>query len=211
MVKSIIFDVDGTLVDTREDIWIAVNHVLKNFGKSELTLETVTSYLGKGVKVLIEKSTGYETGTTEHYKAVDQFNKYYEEHITDNSKLFPGVKELLSYLSDRILCISTNKPIDLAYTILENLQVRSYFKEVYGGGSFKKLKPDPSSIKAVMEKYNLEPDEVILVGDSNVDIETAANAGIKAYAVTYGYTDKDDFRWYPEKFLEDILELKEYI
>ena len=211
MVRLIIYDLDGTLIDSRADIANAVNWTLAEFGLGELPEETVTGFVGGGVKNLIEQSLK-ETGGNPLpplEKAVKMFRKRYGEHLLDRTRLYPAVPGVLEFFKERMQAVMTNKPEGFSRTLLKGLGIDSYFFRVLGGdGGFPK-KPAPEPLLEILKSAGVPADEAVLVGDSATDVETGRNAGVKTITVTCGFGSRREIEnARPDFILEDLEELK---
>lgn len=195
----LVFDLDGTLVDSAPDISASLRRVLERMGRAPISHDRVVLAIGSGVKKLIER-----TAAPPHEPVVDAFMKEYGEHLLDQTKLFPGVAETLARLPGRKIVLS-NKPERMSRSVVEGLGIARHFEGVYGGDSFAARKPDPAAFRAAVG----EARDVLLVGDSGVDAETARNGGARFCAVSYGYVkpgelDGADYRI--DRF-EELLDL----
>lgn len=186
-MKLFVFDLDGTLVDTKENIALAANHTLTTIGLSEISLETIASFVGDGSKRLLERCLDYHgVNTPEMYsRAWDILFKYYYENVEKCTQLYPNVIEVLQSLSEHRCAVLTNKPQEMADKLLKYLQVDHYFCEVIGGKDPEKLKPNPQTLLYLMEKYPAE--QTVMIGDSKVDIQVAKNADVPSIAFTHGF------------------------
>ncbi len=207
MKRLIIYDLDGTLVDTREDIACAANDMLKKLGGSPLTTAAVAAFVGKGLHALIRGCL-----KTEDPKKIEQGSKiyraYYAEHMLDHSKLYPGAVEFLEYFKLRKQAVITNKPNPYSREILEALGIARYFIEIVAGDSDYPKKPDPAAVLSVMKREKVNPSSTLFVGDSAIDIETARNAGISAAVVTHGFSHRDELQSKrPDALVKDFFEL----
>ena len=210
--KLIIFDLDGTIVDSKEDIAISVNHALKENGLPALPEDKIYSFVGNGVDFLLEKSLG--KSKMEHFDNVkNTFMTYYEEHLLDNSKLFEGIMTVLDHFKgEKKMVILSNKPTHLCAKITKGLEIESYFEEIHGAESFEALKPDPIGVKTLYKKYEVLQEECIVVGDAPQDINAAKNAGVKMAAVTYGFHSENRLKKEnPDLLLDTIEALINYI
>lgn len=211
-VELIIFDLDGTLVDSRKDIINAVNFTLKNIGLKTKSASEISSYVGTGVEDLIRKSLG---GNQEALfkKALSVFENYYRQHSVDNTILYPNVVETLKYFRDKRKVIITNKRYELAILPLKALKIYGYFEDIKGGDDMDCMKPDSCPLDRMMRGFKIEDKtRAIIVGDMDIDVLAGKNAGIMTCAVTYGIGKKEDIlKAKPDYIIDDILQLKEII
>ena len=183
MTRLAIFDLDGTLVDSREDLFRAVEHALVSLGLPPRTLEEVTGFVGEGAARLVARSVAPNDHLLE--PALAAWRAHYAAHLLDHTLLYPGVASAL--VSARCaLAVHTNKPGDMARRILEGLGVLERFAAVVGGDDGPR-KPDPAGTLALMTRLDAAPEGTVFIGDSRVDCETAAAAGIRFVAVTWGF------------------------
>jgi phosphoglycolate phosphatase len=189
-IKLIIFDLDGTLVDTSRDITNALNHALTSHGLNSLTVKETKRLVGEGITRLVEKIIG-ENKAEEREEIIKKFLAYYEEHLVDFSYSYPDVKETLKTLKGYKKAVISNKRESLSKRVLENLDLLRYFDMVVGSDTTPERKPSPVPILYVLEHFHFQPDEAVIVGDSNFDIEAGKNAGVKTVAVTYGFREKE--------------------
>jgi phosphoglycolate phosphatase len=200
-VDLLIFDLDGTLIDSKLDLAHSVNATRRFLGMEPLEHDTVYSYVGNGAPVLIRRALGPEASEAEVAKALDYFLAYYREHMLDYTTLYPGVKETLDRFlaEDRKMAVLTNKPVRISQAIVDGLGIGPHFFRVYGGNSFEFKKPNPIGVAALLAEAKSTPDRALMVGDSGVDIQTARNGGIPCCGVTYGFqpesleVDRPDF------------------
>jgi phosphoglycolate phosphatase len=185
----LIFDLDGTLVDSRLDLANAVNATLVHMGMERLANERVYSYVGNGAPVLIRRALGEQATEQEVQEALEYFLEFYREHDLDHTVLYPGVKESLDRLHDagKRMAVLTNKPVAMSKAIVEGLGTGRYFFRVYGGNSFEFKKPNPIGIATLMAECGIGPEASLMIGDSSVDVHTARNAGIRCCGVSYGF------------------------
>jgi phosphoglycolate phosphatase len=185
----LIFDLDGTLIDSRLDLANSVNATRDHLGMPPISNETVYTYVGNGVQVLIKRALG--EGASDQDLAVAQqfFLDYYRKHMLDFTTLYPGTSEALARLSSSgmQLAVLTNKPVRFSQAIVEGLGVGPYFRQVYGGNSFEQKKPNPMGIEALMIECQADRASTIMIGDSSVDVLTARNASVQAWGVSYGF------------------------
>lgn len=195
-----IFDLDGTLVDSKKDLTSSVNHVRKSFGFSPLTEDEIAGFIGDGAQMLIQRALGSEVSEPEVQSGLQLFLSYYREHMLDESVLYPGVAETLERLSDCPLAVLTNKPIRFSRTMLEGLGILGYFAAVYGGNSFEKKKPDPIGIFQILKDTHARLDATWMIGDSAVDVLTGKSAGVATCGVLWGYA-AETFKQTPPDFM----------
>jgi phosphoglycolate phosphatase len=198
-INLVIFDLDGTLVDTRVDINIALNHALATIGLPGISVEKTVGYVGEGVRKLIEKAladagagaSGANIGILPLVDLIqpvmDSFLAYYASHISDNSYAYPGVVETLDALKNRKKVVATNKKDDLTEKLLDSLGLSRHFDLVLGPEKVSAKKPSPAPLIKAMDTLGCLPAETIMVGDSAFDLEAAERAGIKTVFAAYGY------------------------
>jgi phosphoglycolate phosphatase len=185
----LIFDLDGTLIDSRLDLAHAVNATRAHMGMTQLDFERVYSYVGNGAPVLIRRALGEQATELEVEEALEFFLEYYREHALDCTKLYPGVKESLERLeaAGKRMAVLTNKPVRMSKAIVEGLGVAGHFFRVYGGNSFDFKKPHPIGVETLMGEAGVDRERTVMVGDSAVDVNTAINARVRSCGVTYGF------------------------
>lgn len=185
--QLIIFDFDGTLVDTASDIAFHANEILKEFGLGQRPIEAVKKAVGRGVHELL-KDLGIIANEKRLEQAVASFKRRYWESPVIHTRPYPGVREMLSGpLKNIRKTIVTNKPYGLTVKILQALSLESYFETVIGLDLQYPAKPDPASVRFVMDRWNTDTTKTLFIGDSAVDAETSENAGIDFGWVDYGY------------------------
>jgi phosphoglycolate phosphatase len=188
-MNLLIFDLDGTLIDSRLDLAHAVNATRSHMGMTPLEHERVYSYVGNGAPVLIRRALGEAATEAQVQEALEFFLEYYREHYLDYTTLYPGVQESLDRLraAGKRMAVLTNKPVRISKAILDGLAVGAHFFQVYGGNSFDFKKPHPIGVETLMREAGVAQDRTLMIGDSSVDVQTAINAGIKSCGVTYGF------------------------
>ena len=186
MNHCIIFDLDGTLVDSLADLTAAVNYMRDEYGLTELPAETVRGYIGDGVKALIRRSI--QDSICDFEGALEKMSSYYREHLADRTRCFPGVKSGLAELTANgfVLGVWTNKNEQPARHILSKLDISKYFDFVIGGDSGYALKPAPEGARAIMKEFNSSEETTFILGDHYTDLEAGRNAGIKPF---YAHAD----------------------
>ncbi|MBI5368229.1 MAG: HAD-IA family hydrolase [Planctomycetes bacterium] len=184
---AVLFDLDGTLIDSRADIAAAVNHTLVALGRAELPLERVQSYIGDGVRVLMERAFA-DADAALIDRAIAVWRPWYLEHCLDGTRLYPGVRELLDALTGLPLGVVSNKPAAPSERILAGLGVRDRFGAVLGGDSAPTRKPDPGPLLLAAEQLGCgaRRGAVLMVGDSRNDVEAARRAGFASCGVLWG-------------------------
>jgi phosphoglycolate phosphatase len=219
-LKLLIFDLDGTLVDSRLDLANSVNAMLRHYRKPELPSEVIASYIGNGAPVLVRRSLGDPDDEGFVQEALLYFMAYYREHKLDTTYVYDGIFESLDAIrasrnglaqvggdqsvadissgqglaesarrkgvGDLKMAVLSNKPVGPSKGIVDALGLGRYFFQVYGGNSFHTKKPDPAGVQALLSEAGAQPEETAIIGDSDVDIITARNAGIYSVGVTYG-------------------------
>jgi phosphoglycolate phosphatase len=190
--KLLIFDLDGTLIDSREDLANSINAMLIHFGKKELPHEVIASYIGDGAPMLVRRSLGDPDDENFVQDAVLYFMGWYREHKLDHTYVYDGVKEALAAIQKSRngeplkMAVLSNKPVGPSRAIVEALGLGPYFFQVYGGNSFHTKKPDPAGVQILLEEAGVQPEETVIIGDSDIDVLTARNSGIYSVGVTYG-------------------------
>lgn len=206
-VRVLVFDLDGTLIDSKLDLVLSVNAMMREMGRAELAHETIASYVGNGAPVLIKRALGEHTNEGDCARALDYFLRYYREHMMDNTVAYPGVKQGLEALRSFPMAVLTNKPVRISRLILEGLGLAKYFRCIYGGNSFERKKPDPLGMLTVLRELNAEPREAMMVGDSGVDIQTARNSATWACGVSYGFAAPEFAQYPPDTIIDSLTDL----
>lgn len=210
-VDFILFDLDGTLVDSKKDIAKAVNFTLKEIGFKEKSDSEISSYIGRGVGNLISKSTGTKQDVFLK-RALSIFEEYHRKHCTDNSVLYPNVKKILEYFKDKKKIIVTNRNYDLALPVLKTLGIYNYFEDIIGGDDIGCMKPSSCPLDKTIYRFDISKEKAIMVGDMDIDVLAGKRAGIITCAVTYGIGKKKDIvKTKPDFIINDIIKLKNII
>ena len=191
---AIVFDLDGTLVESAPDLAATTNVLLKRRGRRQIELEELRSMVGKGARVMIEKAfaaTGEPATEAETNEMIPEFLEYYGEHVSDLTLPFPGVIDALETLRAQgcRLGVCTNKFESLSNKLLIALNMDHYFDAVLGGDTLKVRKPNPEHVLETIRRLGGTSDHAVMVGDSNNDIDAAKAGGVASIAVTFGYTD----------------------
>ncbi len=210
-IDYIFFDVDGTLVDSRKDIVNAMNYALKKLGVNSRPEHEIVSYIGTGVKDLVRKSLGPRNiALTE--EGVKIFSDYYTKHATDETKIYPHVKEILDYFKNKRKFVLTNRYSQFADITLNGVGIRKYFEDILGGDDENCLKPSACVVDRALPRLKIDKAKSMIVGDMAIDIQTGKNSGIKSCWVTYGLGKFEDVKALkPDYIVDDILELKNII
>lgn len=206
-VRAIVFDLDGTLIDSKDDLILSVNATLAELKRPELPNEQIASYIGHGAPILLRRALGDGATDEECRRALEFFLAYYETHKMDHTAVYPGVREGLAQLDGFSLAVLTNKPVRITHRILEELELTNIFHPIYGGNSFSTKKPDPMGMKTILSELGVAPRQGVLIGDSEVDVQTARNAGCLAGTVTYGFGVHQLDMFPPDFFLNSLVEL----
>ena len=206
-IRALIFDLDGTLIDSKSDLIQSVNAMLRELGRGELAAETISGYIGHGAPKLVARALGEGCTDAERDGALEFFLKHYEIHKLDTTKAYLGVPETLEELRSWPMAVLTNKPVRISVRILEGLGLARYFKAIYGGNSFDTKKPDPWGARTIIREMRAVADETMMVGDSDVDVQTARNAGTMAAVVNYGFGTHDKQSCPADIYLEQFREL----
>jgi len=190
-VRAFVFDLDGTLIDSKMDLVNSVNAMLRETRRAELPANLIASYVGHGAPQLIASALGPGSSEEERREGLAIFLKHYNEKKLEKTRAYPGVAEGLRALDGTPMAVLSNKPTRLSMEILEGLGLARYFRAVYGGDSFETKKPDPRGVLAILKQLGVPPEEAAMVGDSDVDVQTARNAGMLAVGVSYGFGQHD--------------------
>jgi len=198
-LKLLVFDLDGTLIDSAQDLCNSVNATLNHFGRDPLPDAQIAGFIGNGAMMLVRRAIDAGGAARANEQFVEQayafFLDYYREHKLDFTYAYDGVLEALAALrtvhdqpgaTTRAMAVLTNKPVRPARAICEALGLAPYFLNIYGGNSFTTKKPDPEGLNALMLEAEARPDETVMIGDSEVDIQTARNAGAWSIGCTFG-------------------------
>lgn len=208
-IRLLIFDLDGTLIDSRLDLIHSVNAMLRHVGRPELADDVIASYVGDGAPVLVRRALfgqerlgqegngvgqeGSGQDETLFKSALDYFLAYYRLHKLDHTTVYDGIPEVLAGLAHasngarRLMAVLSNKPVRPSQDIVQALGLGDYFMRVYGGNSFATKKPDPLGARTLLEETGVAPEQAMMIGDSGVDVLTGRNAGLWTCGVMYGF------------------------
>jgi phosphoglycolate phosphatase len=211
-IKLILFDLDGTLIDSERDLADSVNAMLRHFERKELPLEVIGTYIGDGAPMLIRRALGDPAHASFVQEALNYFLLYYREHKLDNTRPYDGISQALQQIASfdslaRKMAVLTNKPVRASRDILAGLGLSQHFFQTYGGNSFETKKPDPFGAQTLMTEVSAQADETVMVGDSEVDVLTARNANLWSIGVTYGFAPQTLERTHPDILVDTPQEL----
>lgn len=205
----LIFDLDGTLIDSAEDLAISMNATRGHFKMPPLDPAVINSYVGNGAAVLVRKALGRDAPESFVAEALQFFLQYYRAHALEHTRLYPGIRELVDELAAgrHELAVLTNKPVRISVDIIGALGLAEQFPRVYGGDSFASKKPDAIGITTLMRETACSPEETLMVGDSGVDIQTARNAGVRSCGVAWGFQPEAFETYVPDVLIREPREL----
>ncbi len=219
-LKLLVFDLDGTLIDSAQDLCNSVNAALTHVGRETLPDPLVAGYVGNGAPMLMRRALAHGSGVTPdrvdeelQARAYAYFLGYYREHKLDFTYAYDGVIEALAALralhdqkGGRAMAVLTNKPVRPAQGICEGLGMAGYFLHVYGGDSFKTKKPDPEGLRSLMEETGATPEETVMIGDSKVDVQVARNAGTWSLGCAFGFGPQNLMETPPDVVVDSAAE-----
>ncbi|MGO9402511.1 MAG: HAD family hydrolase [Terriglobales bacterium] len=226
-VRLLVFDLDGTLIDSRLDLIHSVNAMLRHIGRPELADDLIASYVGDGAPVLVRRALGDTDINDEAFfrRALEYFLGYYRLHKLDHTTVYEGIPEVLAELAagtcradipvrqrlQRTMAVLSNKPVNPSRDILRALGLGDFFVCVYGGNSFPTKKPDPLGVQTILQETGIPADEALIIGDSSVDVLTGRNAGLWTCGVTYGFAPHSLEEVAPDVVVETPRELAELL
>ncbi len=207
------FDLDGTLIDSRLDLIHSVNAMLRHLERPELPGDVIASYVGDGAPVLVRRALGDPDDEAFFRNALEYFLGYYRLHKLDHTRVYEGIPEMLAGLASpsRQMAVLTNKPVNASRDILRALGLRDFFVSVYGGNSFTTKKPDPLGVQTILQETGVAAGEALIIGDSSVDVLTGRNAGLWTCGVTYGFAPHTLEEVLPDVLVESPRELGELL
>jgi phosphoglycolate phosphatase len=202
-LRLLVFDLDGTLIDSRLDLIHSVNAALRHIGRPELDGDVIASYVGDGAPTLMRRALGEGTDEGVLRTALEYFLGYYRLHKLDHTTVYEGIPEILANLAQsshdshangsrsngaqRQMAILSNKPVNPSRDIVRALGLNDYFVRIYGGNSFATKKPDPLGVKTILQETGVPPEQALMIGDSSIDVLTGRNAGLWTCGVSYGF------------------------
>jgi phosphoglycolate phosphatase len=212
-MQLLIFDLDGTLIDSKLDLAASVNAARAHMDLDPIDNDVVYSYVGNGAPELIRRALG-EMGTPENVqRALGFFLTYYRDHKLDHTVLYPGVRDALDRLlgNNVAMAVLTNKPVRISQAIVEGLGLAAHFQRVYGGNSFEYKKPHPIGVDTLIAECQADRERTIMVGDSSVDVQTARNARVTACGVSWGFQPETFAEHPPDLLIDHMTELAEFV
>jgi len=194
----LVFDLDGTLIDSRLDLIHSINALLRHFERPELPGDLIATYVGDGAPALVRRALGDPYDEPLFAAALEYFLGYYRIHKLDHTTVYAGMAETLAGLADpsrgnpsngvrRQMAVLSNKPVNPSRDIVQALGLGEFFVRIYGGNSFTTKKPDPLGVRTILQETGFAADEALMIGDSSVDVLTGRNAGLWTCGVTYGF------------------------
>ena len=207
--ELLVFDLDGTLIDSTLDLALSVNATRAQAGLPPLGIPRISSYIGNGAEMLIRRSLGRGATESSVRRGLEFFLRYYRDHMLDNTALYPGVREALGdwRAEGAEMAVLTNKPVRFSAALLAGLGLACWFSRIYGGNSFATKKPHPHGLRRIMSELGYGRERTLMVGDSAVDVLTARNAGTACAGVTYGIRPEGFARHPPDILVDDLREL----
>jgi len=216
-IRLLVFDLDGTLIDSRLDLIHSVNAMLRHLGRPELDGDVIASYVGDGAPALVRRALGDTDDEALFTAAMEYFLGYYYVHKLDYTTVYEGIPEALAGLADlsngvpRQMAVLTNKPVLASRDIVRALGLGDFFVRVYGGNSFTTKKPDPLGVQTILQETGVAAEETLMIGDSSVDVLTGRNAGLWTCGVTYGFAPHSLEDVPPDVLIESPRELGELL
>jgi phosphoglycolate phosphatase len=221
-VRLLVFDLDGTLIDSRLDLIHSVNAMLRHIDRPELDGDLIASYVGDGAPALVRRALGDTDDEAFFRGALEYFLGYYSLHKLDHTTVYEGIPEVLTRLAEpsnemqpngvqRQMAVLTNKPVNASRGIVRGLGLGGFFVRVYGGNSFPTKKPDPLGVRTLLQETGVAADEALIIGDSAIDILTGRNAGLWTCGVTYGFAPHSLEKVPPDVLVETPRELGELL
>jgi phosphoglycolate phosphatase len=191
-IRLLIFDLDGTLVDSRLDLANSVNGMLRHYGRPELPVDVIAGYIGDGAPMLVRRALGDPDDEYFLQQAIEFFLTYYRAHKLDTTTVYPGIPEALAALGhgngvERQMAVLSNKPVNPSRAIVEALGLGPFFAQVYGGNSFSTKKPDPLGAQTLLREFGVAAEEALIIGDSSNDVLTGRNSGMWTVGCLYGF------------------------
>ena len=221
-IRLLVFDLDGTLIDSRLDLIHSVNAMLQHIGRPALDGHVIASYVGDGAPALVRRAIGDANDEARFRAAMEYFLGYYRIHKLDHTTVYAGMAETLAGLADpsrgnpsngvrRQMAVLSNKPVNPSRDIVQALGLGEFFVRIYGGNSFLTKKPDPLGVQTILHETGVAADEALIIGDSSIDVLTGRNAGMWTCGVTYGFAPHSLEEVPPDVRIETPRELGELL
>jgi len=221
-IRLLVFDLDGTLIDSRLDLIHSVNATLRHIGRPELDGDVIASYVGDGAPALVRRALGDTDDEALLRGALEYFLGYYRLHKLDHTTVYEGIPETLAALAEpsnevppngvsRQMAVLTNKPVRASRDIVRALGLGDFFVCVYGGNSFTSKKPDPLGARTILQETGVAAAEALIIGDSSIDVLTGRNAGLWTCGVTYGFAPHTLEEVAPDVVIESPRELAQLL
>jgi phosphoglycolate phosphatase len=214
-IRLLVFDLDGTLIDSRLDLIHSVNAMLQHISRPELDGDVIASYVGDGAPALVRRAVGDTDDESLFRTALEYFLGYYRLHKLDHTTVYEGVAQTLASVANskngvrRQMAVLSNKPVNPSRDIVQALGLGDFFVRVYGGNSFTTKKPDPLGVRTILRETGFAADEALMIGDSSVDVLTGRNAGLWTCGATYGFAPQSLEDVPPDVLIESPQELGE--
>ncbi|UTW02681.1 phosphoglycolate phosphatase [Amphritea atlantica] len=215
--RLVLFDLDGTLLDSVPDLALAIDRMLAALALPLAGQSQVRNWVGNGAQMLVKRALAHSVASSDNETESDLFDQafalflhHYDQCCAEQSRLYPGVQDLLSFLKDNRISMGlvTNKPINFTESLLDEFDLRHFFAIVLGGDSLTEKKPHPMPLSYAMEQLDVSPLQTLMVGDSRSDIKAAQAAGCRVAAVTYGYNHGEPVSAYqPDLIVDNLAEL----
>jgi phosphoglycolate phosphatase len=227
-IRLLVFDLDGTLIDSRLDLIHSVNAMLRHFERPELHGDVIASYVGDGAPALVQRALVADGGLGDEAfcrSALDYFLGYYRLHKLDHTTVYEGIPETLAALANglvgadtsvrpsvqRLMAVLSNKPVGPSRAIVEALGMGDFFVRIYGGNSFATKKPDPLGVQTLLAETGVAAQEALMIGDSSIDVLTGRNAGMWTCGVTYGFAPQSLAEVAPDVVVDRPAELEDLL
>lgn len=213
-IKLLLWDLDGTLVDSELDLAHSINAMLRHLQSPELPVEVVAGFIGDGAPMLVRRALGDPQDENFVQAALEYFMAYYNEHKLDYTYAYPGIPETLQAIrerSDLKMAVLTNKPVNPSRGICDGLKLSGFMSRIYGGNSFRTKKPDPHGARVLLTEHGVQPSEAVMIGDSQNDVLTANNSGMYSIGVSYGLSPESLKIHPPDVTIDHPAELLEVL
>ena len=216
-IRLLVFDLDGTLIDSRLDLIHSVNAMLQHIGRPALDGDVIASYVGDGAPALVRRAVGDTNDEALLLRALEYFLGYYRLHKLDHTTVYEGIAEALASVADstngvrRLMAVLSNKPVNPSRDIVQALGLGDFFVRIYGGNSFTTKKPDPLGVRTILQETGIAADEALIIGDSSIDVLTGRNAGLWTCGVNYGFAPHSLEEVPPDVLIESPRELGELL